>query len=103
VRAADLLVQYVRQGQGLPYNNSNSNKVTATMTTPWDRISDEAYKQWLLERQITAEEYNTASLVDRSALRTQFDDTLSPPQPSGKLGSLLFLYSCIQMLLGIRK
>ena len=53
------------------------------MTTPWERIEDEDYRTWLLKRQITAEEYNNASIVsvvDRSALRTQFDDTLAPHQ-----------------------
>jgi hypothetical protein len=43
------------------------------MTTPWERITDDAYKSWLSERQIIASEYNGTSLVDRSALRGQFE------------------------------
>jgi hypothetical protein len=81
---------------------------TSMTTTPWERIKDDAYRAWLLERQITAEEYNNTSIVsvvDRSALRTQFDDTLLQQQQQqyGKLRYQLFLYSCIQRLLRIRK
>jgi hypothetical protein len=43
------------------------------MTTPWERITDDTYKSWLSERQVIASEYNGASLVDRSALRQQFE------------------------------
>ena len=46
------------------------------MASPWDRIADEDYRVWLEERQITAAEYNdlkTLSLLDRSALRGQYE------------------------------
>ena len=48
------------------------------MTTPWERIEDDDYRTWLWKRQITAEEYNYASITDRSELRTQFDNTFEP-------------------------
>lgn len=77
------------------------------MTTPWERIEDDDYRTWLLNRQIIAGEYNNVSVVERSDLRTRFDDTIRPQEPqqqNGKLTvALLFLYSCIQMLLRIRK
>jgi hypothetical protein len=50
-----------------------ASKVTATMPTPWERITDEAYKSWLLETPMTADEYSEASLVDRRSLKTQFE------------------------------
>ena len=53
---------------------------TMATKTPWERITDETYKVWLLDRQVNAEEFNAASLVDRSALRVQFDQqTPRPP------------------------
>lgn len=46
------------------------------MTTHWNRIDETdngpAYKAWLLKR-TTVDEFNGASLLDRSSLRTQFD------------------------------
>jgi hypothetical protein len=46
------------------------------MATPWERIADNAYEDWLSERQVIASEYNDASLVDRSELRMQFEQRL---------------------------
>ena len=43
------------------------------MATPWDRITDETYMSWLINRQVTLDEFNGASLVERSTLRTQFE------------------------------
>ena len=41
------------------------------MTTPWDRITDDVYKAWLLEA-MTVEEYNNEPPLNRRTLRTQF-------------------------------
>lgn len=49
------------------------------MTTPWQRITEESYKQWLINRQVVAEEFNQASLVDRSTLRNQFEQAIQQP------------------------
>ena len=43
-----------------------------TMTSPWERITDAAYKQWLLDTPLTDSEYNEASIIDRRALLTQY-------------------------------
>ena len=43
------------------------------MATPWERTTDESCKQWLINRQLVAEEFNQASLVERSTLRDQFE------------------------------
>ena len=43
-----------------------------TMATPWDLITEEAYRSWLLDTPIAADEYNRASLTDRRLLRTQY-------------------------------
>ena len=42
-------------------------------TSPWERITDERYKGWLLSIPTTADEYNDASLVERGALRVQYE------------------------------
>jgi hypothetical protein len=69
-----------------------ASKVTAIMPTPWDRITDEAYKSWLLETPMTADEYSEASLVDRRTLKTQFEQQ---QQQNGELRccSRIFLSS----------
>lgn len=46
------------------------------MTTPWERITDEAYKVWLLEA-MTTEEYNDSSARDRRLLLTDFREQQS--------------------------
>jgi hypothetical protein len=76
-----------------------ASKVTAIMPTPWDRITDEAYKSWLLETPMTADEYSEASLVDRRTLKTQFEQQQQPQQQNGELRccSRIFLYSiCLE-------
>ena len=40
---------------------------------PWDRITDGTYKIWLINRQVAPDEFNELSVVDRSTLRTQFE------------------------------
>ena len=40
-------------------------------STPWNRVSPDAYKSWLLE-DMTAAEYNALGPVERRTLRTQF-------------------------------
>ena len=42
------------------------------MSTPWDRLDDEAYKKWLL-RAMTVDEYNGASVRDRRGLSSDFE------------------------------
>ena len=43
------------------------------MTTPWEHITDDAYKNWLLSTPATPEEYNAASLAERRSLKTQYE------------------------------
>ena len=65
----------------MPCNNSscccclrNDHRSTVTMmATPWERISEDAYKQWLENRQVIAEEFNSWSFDQRSQARTQFE------------------------------
>ena len=56
-----------------------------TTTTPWERIAEEDYRSWLINRQVTLDEFNGASLVERSTLRTQFEQQQrlqqQPPAP----------------------
>ena len=42
------------------------------MKTPWERIKDENYREWLSQRQIIADEYNTLNIVERSTLQSQY-------------------------------
>ena len=44
------------------------------MTTPWKRIKDQDYRVWLAERQINEDEFNKVSVLDRSELRSKFDE-----------------------------
>ena len=73
------------------------------MTTAWDRIADnEAYKQWLMNRQVSADEFNEISVLERSDLRSRFEQE-QQQQQNRKL-RCCFLYSGIEMmLLRIRK
>jgi len=43
------------------------------MATPWDRITEDDYRSWLINRQVTFDEFNEASLVDRITFRTLFE------------------------------
>ena len=71
------------------------------MATPWDRITDDSYRQWLVNRQVSADEFNEIPVLERSDLRTRFEQ--QQQQPNGKL-RCCFLYSFIEMmLLRIRK
>ena len=45
---------------------------TAIMATPWDRITDDSYRQWL-EKAMTPEEYNRSSIRERLGLLTDFE------------------------------
>jgi len=42
------------------------------MTTPWDRLTDDTYKSWLLEA-MTVEEYNASTVRDRRGLLSDFE------------------------------
>ena len=48
------------------------------MTTPWDRVTDDSYKQWLSDRQVVKEEFNGWSFLERSEARTEFDRQQQP-------------------------
>lgn len=54
-------------------------------TTPWERISDQAYKSWLINRQVAPDEFNAWTFSDRNEARTQFEQQQQPPQPSGSV------------------
>ena len=41
------------------------------MATPWDRLTDDSYRQWL-EKAMTPEEYNNSSIRERRGLLTDF-------------------------------
>lgn len=75
------------------------------MTTPWDRITDKNYKSWLSDRQVDASEYNQASLLDRSSLRTQFEQ--QHPQQVGRaprgLGEEPSTATSNSLLLGVKR
>ena len=47
------------------------------MTTPWEHITDDAYKNWLLSTPATPEQYNAASLAERRSLKTQYEQQQS--------------------------
>jgi len=56
-------------------NNNNidpQKEPKATMTTPWDRLTDDTYKSWLLEA-MTVEEYNASTVRDRRGLLSDFE------------------------------
>ena len=48
------------------------------MATPWDRITDETYKSWLLEA-MTIEDYNGSSPRDRRGLLSDFQQRQQQP------------------------
>ena len=62
------------------------------MATPWDRLTDDSYRQWL-EKAMTPEEYNRSSVRERRGLLTDFEtDSVQKQQqqqqqqqPNGKL------------------
>jgi len=59
------------------------------MASPWDRITDDSYKQWLINCQIVAEEFNQSSLVDRGTLRSQFEQQKQQQQQSSSVAFLV--------------
>jgi hypothetical protein len=70
------------------------------MENPWEAIREDAYRIWLQNAPMSAEEFNVLSPMDRRSLRTGFEKQ----QQDGEFAvALLFLYFCIQMLLRIRK
>lgn len=42
---------------------------------PWERITDDRFRNWLLSVPLSAEEYNTASIVERAQLRAAYDNS----------------------------
>ena len=64
--------QQIQKWTGRGPTSHKRSKQPATMTSPWERITDAAYKQWLLDIPLTDSEYNEASIIDRRALLTQY-------------------------------
>ena len=62
--------------------SSKEGKPT-TMMSPWEWITDAAYKQWQLDTPLTDSEYNEASIVDRRALLTQYQGLQQQQNPKG--------------------
>ena len=42
---------------------------------PWERITDDGFRNWLLSVPLSGEEYNAASVVDRAKLRTEYENS----------------------------
>jgi hypothetical protein len=62
-----------KSDQGLQESTTTTTTTPpSTVMTPWERIPDIAYKTWLSDTPMTAEEYNAASLVDRRLLRSLY-------------------------------
>jgi hypothetical protein len=57
------------------------------MATPWDRITDETYKSWLLEA-MTIEDYNGSSPRDRRLLLSDFEQQQQQQQQQQQVGSV---------------
>ena len=54
----------------------------SSMTTPtpyWERITDDAYKHWLENRQVISEEFNSWSFDQRNETRAQFEQPQQQP------------------------
>ena len=58
----------IRSWESLPEPSSTAAVI---MATPWDRIIDDSYRQWL-EKAMTPEEYNNSSIRERRGLLTDF-------------------------------
>ncbi len=64
------------------------------MTTRWEQISDEAYKQWLLKA-MEVDEFNGLTPVEKRTLLTQFEQQQQQQQQqNGKLRCYSMLYLC---------
>mmetsp|Transcript_15894 Transcript_15894/g.23070 ORF Transcript_15894/g.23070 Transcript_15894/m.23070 type:complete len:83 (-) Transcript_15894:67-315(-) len=66
------------------------------MTTHWDRITDESYRQWLIDRQVIAEEFNNWRFLERNEARSEFEKQ-QQQQPNGKLrfcSCILLVFKC---------
>ena len=65
------------------------------MGSPWDRITDDAYKKWLLQA-MEEGEYNQLGPVERRTLLTQFQQQ-QQPQQQRKFRVVVSLSHCIDV------
>ena len=72
VGESELVVDGIRMARTRESQLVHPAPVPRWQPTPWERITDETYKQWLLEA-ITVDEYNRTSALDRRLLLSHFE------------------------------